>query len=434
MNSFNLNFFGIRNLSLIALLLISLFPIDHKSLYFYVLNFVLLLIAGFDYKKINVNIFLLIIFFYFYLFIKVILFDQNYSYNSYFYSQINHFIQIPIYIYLWINVIRNKSEIFLFLFKENYFLLYVIFLTSCFYHLHYFGHIFNDFNLFYILILLSFFINYKRKDYIYFILFLVTPFFFNLERLSFIIILLLIFVDRSLFINSNFRKFFYMLIILVSLCIPYLILFFYSSDLVEFFHNYDGNISLRIEMINSGFSVFLSNISNIIFGVPFGETFRSPNFSSANQVPHLRESYLLLTVPNHNSMFDLFFRFGLFGAFFLFYITVKILSSRFKNLNDRANILCLFEDSKGKYGEVYNVACGETLSINGLFMMIKKSISGILDEQLNLLPKYAPDRPGDIKDSLANLDKIKIHFGYIPKIYAAEGIDKTCKWHISNRR
>ena len=99
-----------------------------------------------------------------------------------------------------------------------------------------------------------------------------------------------------------------------------------------------------------------------------------------------------------------------------------------------ANILCLFEDSKGKYGEVYNVACGETLSINGLFMMIKKSISGILDDELNLLPKYAPDRPGDIKDSLANLDKIKIHFGYIPKIYAAEGIDKTCKWHISNRR
>lgn len=98
-----------------------------------------------------------------------------------------------------------------------------------------------------------------------------------------------------------------------------------------------------------------------------------------------------------------------------------------------ANILTLFGNPKNGFGEVYNVACGETLSINKLFQMINQSIGKITNNQSDIRPKYKPNRAGDIRDSLANLSKIEQDFGYSPKIHAKEGIQMTCEWHISNR-
>tara|TARA_B100001250_G_scaffold271910_1_gene234784 strand:+ start:973 stop:1956 length:984 start_codon:yes stop_codon:yes gene_type:complete len=99
----------------------------------------------------------------------------------------------------------------------------------------------------------------------------------------------------------------------------------------------------------------------------------------------------------------------------------------------KANILSLFEDSEDAYGEVYNVACGETLSINDLYDMIQDKILEIIGEKSRIEAKNGPDRAGDIRDSLANLTKIKKDLGYEPEIFAEEGMLKTCEWHISNR-
>lgn len=99
----------------------------------------------------------------------------------------------------------------------------------------------------------------------------------------------------------------------------------------------------------------------------------------------------------------------------------------------KANILSLFEDSEDAYGEVYNVACGETLSINDLYDMIQDKILEINGEKSRIEARNGPDRAGDIRDSLANLTKIKKDLGYEPEIFAEEGMLKTCEWHISNR-
>ena len=61
------------------------------------------------------------------------------------------------------------------------------------------------------------------------------------------------------------------------------------------------------------------------------------------------------------------------------------------------------------------------------------TISEYVGDELVIVAKYGPDRAGDIKDSLANLSKIKKDLGYIPKVFAKEGMEKTCEWHISNR-
>lgn len=71
------------------------------------------------------------------------------------------------------------------------------------------------------------------------------------------------------------------------------------------------------------------------------------------------------------------------------------------------------------FGEVYNIASGNKLSINGLVEEINEIIG------TKILPKYAPPRHGDIKDSFADISKANETFGYVPTISFDEGLKRT---------
>ena len=75
---------------------------------------------------------------------------------------------------------------------------------------------------------------------------------------------------------------------------------------------------------------------------------------------------------------------------------------------------------KTKYkNEVYNVACGNRISLNTLWSHLK-SIAGI-----NLSANYGPSRKGDVKDSLADISKAKRLLNYNPEFAVKEGIELT---------
>jgi len=84
----------------------------------------------------------------------------------------------------------------------------------------------------------------------------------------------------------------------------------------------------------------------------------------------------------------------------------------------QANIKALFA-SKDAVNQVYNVACSERISLNELWDMLQ-SIS-----EVSLDAIYGPPRTGDVKDSLANIDKAKKHLHYDPKFSVLEGLKKT---------
>ncbi|AXV38924.1 SDR family oxidoreductase [Methanobacterium sp. BAmetb5] len=69
----------------------------------------------------------------------------------------------------------------------------------------------------------------------------------------------------------------------------------------------------------------------------------------------------------------------------------------------QANILACETDMQG----VYNVACGRRTTLNELVGMMGE----LMDVEVN--PKYTEPRVGDVKHSLADIDKIKAH-GYQP--------------------
>ena len=89
-----------------------------------------------------------------------------------------------------------------------------------------------------------------------------------------------------------------------------------------------------------------------------------------------------------------------------------------------ANINALFNEKKEAWNQVYNIACGEQHSINQLFSALKSYTSS-----QTLSPIYREKRLGDVKDSLADINKAKKLLNYQPSITLASGLKIVLDWY-----
>lgn len=92
------------------------------------------------------------------------------------------------------------------------------------------------------------------------------------------------------------------------------------------------------------------------------------------------------------------------------------------------NILALSTKNKEAFNRYYNVACGETTSLNKVYEVLAACAGS------DLKPIYAESRAGDIKDSLANISLVKQHLGYEPSIKIEEGLKRTFDWFVKNHK
>lgn len=88
-----------------------------------------------------------------------------------------------------------------------------------------------------------------------------------------------------------------------------------------------------------------------------------------------------------------------------------------------ANMLCLKGDVKP--GEVLNIASGRTTTIKELAMLLAKLMG-----KPQIVPEYAPERPGDIRGSHADIRKAKAALGYEPKFVPATGLPLVIEWFL----
>ena len=88
----------------------------------------------------------------------------------------------------------------------------------------------------------------------------------------------------------------------------------------------------------------------------------------------------------------------------------------------QANIKSLFTKDTMAIGEVFNIACGDRITINQLFQMLKDSAGS------NVNAEYRAPRAGDIKDSLADISKAKKMLNYSPEFEVREGLKITLDW------
>lgn len=96
------------------------------------------------------------------------------------------------------------------------------------------------------------------------------------------------------------------------------------------------------------------------------------------------------------------------------------------------NQLALLATDESACNTVYNVACGERTTLNQLFAYIRDYL-GNTDEKIKKLDAlYGPERIGDVRHSLASIDKAKSLLGYSPEIFFREGLERTLDWYIDN--
>jgi UDP-glucose 4-epimerase len=82
-----------------------------------------------------------------------------------------------------------------------------------------------------------------------------------------------------------------------------------------------------------------------------------------------------------------------------------------------ANLLAM--DADAVAGRVYNVACGESATLNELVT----SLSEIMGTHIK--PIYRPPRSGDVKHSLADISRARAELGYQPTVSFRDGLERT---------
>jgi nucleoside-diphosphate-sugar epimerase len=87
----------------------------------------------------------------------------------------------------------------------------------------------------------------------------------------------------------------------------------------------------------------------------------------------------------------------------------------------QANLLAAFRE--GTAGAVVNVGTGNSVTINQLWKLIAK-LAGV-----GFAPTRAPERPGDIRESIANISRAREVLDYEPKYSFLEGLERTWEWY-----
>ncbi len=90
-----------------------------------------------------------------------------------------------------------------------------------------------------------------------------------------------------------------------------------------------------------------------------------------------------------------------------------------------ANILAGTRPADRAAGQVVNVGAGDRTTLNQLIQLIRE-VSG-----REILADYASTRAGDVRDSLASLDRIRAVLGYEPGVKLADGLRRTWEWVVS---
>jgi nucleoside-diphosphate-sugar epimerase len=83
----------------------------------------------------------------------------------------------------------------------------------------------------------------------------------------------------------------------------------------------------------------------------------------------------------------------------------------------QANLLAI--DAPEVEGKVFNVACGERVTLNRLVGELRDLLGSDVE------PVYAAPRAGDIKHSLADLSSARDGLGYTPEVLLRDGLSRT---------
>ncbi len=87
--------------------------------------------------------------------------------------------------------------------------------------------------------------------------------------------------------------------------------------------------------------------------------------------------------------------------------------------NVTANLTACF--TRGVAGEVFNIACGQSYTLLDLVNALNELLGR------HVVPRFEPQRCGEVKHSLASIDKAKNMLKFEPAVHFMEGLSRTVK-------
>lgn len=99
----------------------------------------------------------------------------------------------------------------------------------------------------------------------------------------------------------------------------------------------------------------------------------------------------------------------------------------------QANLLASYTDAPEAVNQVYNIAYGERITLNQLFELIRDNVALSDPEVRNMKPIYNDFRPGDIRHSLASIEKARNLLNYDPQYSARDGMRITGTWFLNSQ-
>jgi UDP-N-acetylglucosamine/UDP-N-acetyl-alpha-D-glucosaminouronate 4-epimerase len=95
----------------------------------------------------------------------------------------------------------------------------------------------------------------------------------------------------------------------------------------------------------------------------------------------------------------------------------------------QANILAATTNNPAALNAVFNIALGETTSLNNLFHMVQDALRKVDPSVPEQTPIYDDFRPGDVRHSLAAIEKAQELLGYEPTHRIGEGLMLAMDWY-----
>ena len=97
----------------------------------------------------------------------------------------------------------------------------------------------------------------------------------------------------------------------------------------------------------------------------------------------------------------------------------------------QANILAATTNNSKALNKVFNVAIGQSTTLNELFKEIQEQLSIRVPRFLETKAIYQDFRPGDVLHSLADISRSKVFLRYEPTHHLKDGLKETLNWYIN---
>jgi UDP-N-acetylglucosamine 4-epimerase len=97
----------------------------------------------------------------------------------------------------------------------------------------------------------------------------------------------------------------------------------------------------------------------------------------------------------------------------------------------QANLLASCTTNIEAVNQVYNVAVGETTTLNELYSQLKQNLISVCPHLKDAQAVYRDFRAGDVRHSLASVDKARERLGYEPTQEMGQGLRLSMPWYTT---